>query len=322
MHIMTARIFFLLFQFLPFIFFAQDLQQVEDLRDDQDFFNQQIVIYQKWLDNTGLGTIMKVRELEVEEKQLTLYLESTFTDVAETQSAWVKAKEEFEQENPIKFEQQLFYKLANLMEVSQSIARLALYDTYDPYKKELFFRGIHFKNGQVQVDELNYKGKIEEIQVTINQKKLSVASFKKTFAKTEVFEKIIAFATPHFQRKTCKDRNPEIQIVENIEVLRFRATDLCREVLTDAANPLLGQILNTFGLDVNWVEREKLDILIAYEEITEGFKLTITIDGKYGSGLYNKVGRSGYYSMEGDFDAYLEAYANRFKELVRKAILE
>ena len=105
-----------------------------------------------------------------------------------------------------------------------------------------------------------------------------------------------------------------------MDVLRFRATDLCREVLTDAANPTLAKILNNFGLGVNWVKREKLDILIAYEELPKGFKLTITIDGKYGSGLYNQVGRGGYYSMEGDFDEYLENYADAFKELVREAI--
>ena len=325
MDTMRSKIFLFVFNFLPFAFFAQDFQQTQDLRQDLEYFNQQKDIYQKWLDNSGIGSVLKVKELDVQEKQLTLFLKFEYTNIDSIVQAWTTIKREFEKENSIRLEQQLFYKLANLMEVRQSLVRVAIFDTYDLRKEPLFLRGIYFDAGMVKVQESNPKSKIEEIQITLDQhtkrKKLSVASFKETFTKAYVFEKLTKFAEPHFQRKTCEGRKPEIRIIENVDVLRFRATDLCREVLTDAANPTLARILNNFGLGVNWVKREKLDILIAYEELPKGFKLTITIDGKYGSGLYNQVGRGGYYSMEGDFDEYLEDYADAFKELVREAIL-
>lgn len=326
MDTMLSRILCALFGLLPLVSFAQDTPPSQDLRQDQDFFNQQTKIYQKWLDNSGIGSVLKVRELDVEERELTLFLEFKYMDIDSIVRAWETVKKDFERANPITLEQQLFYKLANLMEVRQSLVRLAIFDTYDLRKEPLFLRGIYFEDGKVQVEVSNPKSSIEEIKITLDQytrkKKLSVQSFKETFSKAYVFEKIMQFAEPHFRRKTCDGRNPEVRLVENQEVLRFKALDLCREVLTDAANPLLAQLLNTVGFGLNWVKREKLDVLIAYEDLSNGFKLIITIDGKYGSGLYSQVGREGYYSMEGDFDEYLEDYADAFKELVRKAVLK
>ena len=208
MDTMRSKIFLFVFNFLPFAFFAQDFQQTQDLRQDLEYFNQQKDIYQKWLDNSGIGSVLKVKELDVQEKQLTLFLKFEYTNIDSIVQAWTTIKREFEKENSIRLEQQLFYKLANLMEVRQSLVRVAIFDTYDLRKEPLFLRGIYFDAGIVKVQESNPKSKIEEIQITLDQhtkrKKLSVASFKETFTKAYVFEKIAKFAESHFQRKTCE----------------------------------------------------------------------------------------------------------------------
>lgn len=306
--------------------FSSISAQPEGLAKDAGFFNQQKETYQRWLDHSGLGEVLHVEELKVEEERLSLYLGFPFSDIDSIVRSWEALKREFEMESPLSLEQQLFYKMVNLMEVRQSLADVQIYDTYDLRREPLFFRGIYFDEGRVKVEESNPRAKIREVKFSPHKlgekmKSMSVEEFNKRYSKEAVFDLIYQYARQHFEQKSCEGRYPEVRLLENDEVLRFEAIDLCREVLTDAANPLLAKFLNTFGLDYNWVKREKLDVTIAYKKSDTGFSLHITIDGKYGSGLYSQVGRGGYYSMEIDFDEYLEIYADRFKERLRQQVI-
>lgn len=110
-------------------------------------------------------------------------------------------------------------------------------------------------------------------------------------------------------------------MLESGDVLRFEITDLCREVLIDEANPLLCQILRTFGNDCNFVKRELLTFTIAHRTTAAGFNLHLEIDGKYGSGFYENVRRGGYLNMEIDFDDYLERYADQIKEEFKRVLI-
>ncbi|MBL7791605.1 MAG: hypothetical protein JNK77_04750 [Saprospiraceae bacterium] len=46
----------------------------EDLTSDADYFHQQAQVYQRWLDQNGVGRYMEVQELEVEPDRVTLFL--------------------------------------------------------------------------------------------------------------------------------------------------------------------------------------------------------------------------------------------------------
>ena len=310
-----------------FFAFTVTLAQPGGLIQDAGFFNQQKETYQRWLDHSGLGEVLHVEELKVEEDRLSLYLGFPYSDIDSIVRSWEVLKREFEMESPLSLEQQLFHKMVNLMEVRQSLADVQIYNTYDLRREPLFFRGIYFDEGRVKVEESNPRAKIREVKFAPHKlgekmKSMSVEEFNKRYSKDAVFDLIYQYARQHFEQKRCEGRYPEVLLLENDEVLRFEAIDLCREVLTDAANPLLAKFLNTIGLDYNWVKREKLDVTIAYQELDTGFSLHIAIDGKYGSGLYSQVGRGGYYSMEIDFDEYLEVYADLFKERLRNEILK
>lgn len=303
------------------------LLTAQDLRLDSDFFQKESKTYQKWLDNSGFGETIKVRELKVEEKHLTLFLEFHFEDLDSIVRSWELIKTEFEKNHPISFEQKLFYKFVHLMEIKQSAGRIGVFNTYDLLKEPLFFRGISFKDGKVHIDESNPRDEIRLVKFTPNnligsKNSMSEIEFKRQYTKEFVFDEICKFAQKHFTQKTCENRFPEFKVVDSDEVLRFRAFDLCRFVLTDSADPLLAKILNKLGYGVNWVKREKLDFLITYLELQDGFSLHIQIEGKYGSGLYSKVGRRGYISMDNEFDEYLEDYADQFKMLLKKEILK
>lgn len=168
------------------------------------------------------------------------------------------------------------------------------------------------------------KSKIREVNIKSDDfkdmKKMSVQAFQQKFDRKTVYEKIHSYAKQKYERKTCDQRNPKLRLLESEGVLRFEITDLCREVLTDEANPLLCKILRNFGYDCNWVKRELLIFTVIQRETPTGFQLHLEIDGKYGSGFYENVRRGGYLSMEIDFDDYLERYADQFKEEIRRLL--
>ena len=295
--------------------------QPEDLRQDTDFFNRQKETYQRWLGRSGLGNVLKVESIDVKEQRLSIYLGFPYDDIDSIVRTWEVLKREFEAERPITLEQQLFYKAVNLMEVRQSLVDVQIYDTYDLRKEPLFFRGIYFEDGQVKVEESNPKSKVKEVRISpanINgMKGLSEAQFRQAFSRESVYERVLGYARKRYGSTGCEQRSPKVRLLENETVLRFEVEDLCREVLTDEANPLLARILNSCcGQDYNWVKRELLSFLVTHRELPggQGFQLTIEVDGKYGSGIYEKVQRGGYLSMEVDFDDYLERYADSFRE--------
>lgn len=307
---------------IPFYLCAQKA----NLTTDEAFFDAQTSVYQQWLDNAGFGEILSVRELEIEEDNIVLFLEFPTENLDTIYSYWNTIKTKFERDNPITFEEQLFYKMTSIMDVAPEEGAIAIFDTYDLKKEEVFLRGIYFENGKVAVEYNNPKDARREVhfapgKLGIKDKEVNVAFFTQHYSKEKVYEKIYSFSKKHFEQKKCEQRYPEVRLLEKDENLHIEVIDLCREVLTDAANPILAQALNWMGGNYNWVKREKLNILITYEEEEDGFTLHINIDGRYGSGIYSSVGRSGYYSMEINFDEYLQDYADQFKEKIRQHII-
>ncbi|MDX1943595.1 MAG: hypothetical protein SFU99_23715 [Saprospiraceae bacterium] len=298
--------------------------QIEDLTKDSEFFEKQKIEYQRWLDHSGLGSTLKVHAIEVKPQQLSLYLAFPYQDIDSIMVAWRTLKSAFEKERPLTLEQELFYKMVHLMEVRQSLANVQIYDTYDLRKEPLFSRAIYFKNDSVNVDASNPKSKIREVNIKpddfSDMRRMSVQSFNQKFNRKMVYDKIHTYAKQKYERKTCDQRNPQLRLLESDGILRFEIIDLCREVLTDEANPLLCKILRKVGYDCNWVKRELLTFTVIQRETSTGFQLSIEIDGKYGSGFYENVRRGGYLSMEIDFDDYLERYADQFKEEIRRLL--
>ena len=61
---------FLFFFLFPLFLTAQ----IEDLTQDLTFFQERKALYQRWLDHSGLGQVLKVQDIKVEAEQLSLYL--------------------------------------------------------------------------------------------------------------------------------------------------------------------------------------------------------------------------------------------------------
>ena len=309
-----------IFALLPFMLFSQ----TEDLTQDEAFFKERAQLYQRWLDHAGFGTVLKVQEVTVKPARVSLYLAFHATDLDTINAAWTSLKESYERKGFVTLEQELFYKMINLLDVPQTMGDVQIYDTYDLALPVLFFRGIAFKDGSVKVDSSGDRSKIRDIAFRPadfrNMKSLQLQEFQQRFDRGVVYDKIIACARRRFEVKRCEDRNPRVVVLENGEVLRFEVTDLCREVLIDEANPTLCQLLQGVGYPCNWVKRELLIFTIKHQTTADGFQLKIELDGRYGSGMYSNVRRGGYMNMEIDFDEYLERYANIFREYLRTCI--
>lgn len=69
---------------LPTILIAQS----DNFLTDTTFFQNQTQLYQKWLDNSGLGKTLKVQTLGVYPDELALYLAFQYTATDSITEAW------------------------------------------------------------------------------------------------------------------------------------------------------------------------------------------------------------------------------------------
>jgi len=295
--------------------------QVEDLRKDTAFFDRQTATYQRWLDHSGFGEVLHVKDIDVKEQRLSLYLGFQFNDIDSIVRGWELLKTDFEAAHPITLEQQLFYKATSLLEVRQSRIDVQIYDTYDLRKEPLFFRAIYFEDGEVKVEASNPKSKIRELSFDSSDfpERGAKGDFQKDYDARRVFELIYGYATDKYGNPNCPDRKAKVVPLERSKrTLRFEVVDLCLEVIKDEG--VLCPILRQMGFKCNWAKRELLTFTITHIETTDGFQLNIMLYGKYGPALYENVRRGGYMNMEFDFDEELDRYADRFKEEIRTVI--
>jgi len=301
--------------------------QTDDLTHDRAFFFDQSKLYQRWLDQSGYGKTLRVRTIEIEPQQLALYLEFHYANADSVAAAWQKLKTDFERQSGGKtFEQELFFKMVQIMEIRQSVGNVQLYDNYNLRQEPCFVRAIYFKDERVRVDSSGCKAQKLDIKLTPNDfsgaKKPALSAFQKRFGQDSVFTKIHDYALRRYQKKVCDNRNPKVsppQIDGN--VLRFEVEDLCKEVLKDETNWTVCEWLKKLGKPCNWIKREKLTFTFAYQQTPDGFHLKCEVEGKVGSGFYDSVKRGGYLDMEIDFKGYFEDYARNLQYELKNAIL-
>lgn len=301
-------------------------QAQEDLTLHRDFFRQQALEYQRWLDETGLGTVLKVHLIEPRPQELPLYLGFRNQRIDSIVVAWRTLKSKFDAQQPNSLEAELFYRLTYLMEVPDSVANVQIYNTYDPAGTTLFFRGIFHNGAGIKVDSSGSKADASftlTLQDFRGLQKAKVEEQRARLSKPVIFQRIYKYAQQRYGRKNQPMRKPRLELRDSLETLRFEIKDLDREVLTDAEQPYWCQLIKKMGFaDCNWVRREMLAFKVTHKTLpTGGFRLGITIDGKVGSGYYDKIRDNAYKPMTTDFNDYLERYAERFRLELRNYLL-
>lgn len=127
--------------------------QSEDLTQDTMFFRSQKDSFQLWLEYSGIGDKLRAEALKVDDGRISLCLSFACPCPDSAAQAWQGLKEGFDEKHYISLEQQLFYKLANMMEVWQSETCLQISGDYEgPERSPHFFRGIYFRDGKLVVE--------------------------------------------------------------------------------------------------------------------------------------------------------------------------
>ncbi|MEZ4825007.1 MAG: hypothetical protein R3C61_01755 [Bacteroidia bacterium] len=315
------------------VFHFSTQAQVADFRAEMEYLHGQKDRYQRWLDHSGIGKILHVHDLAVEEKDVILYL--AFSRPGDTEyivNAWETLKSSFEQEHSLSLEQTLFYKWITLSDISpEANVGVYVYDTYTPGEPKLFGREIYFDSDSARVitEEYNPKSIVRKINITppsFTDKKVSETQIRKQMTKELVYEKIYNYASQQFKQQTCEQRFPEVKREYDKDVLRFKVIDLCRVVFENESQHSLCEIFRSLNLsDCNWMKREVLFFTITHEETYSGVRITVEIEGKYGSGFYgssyNNLNK-GFIDMENEFSGLLKDFADSFAMQLEKLLVE
>ncbi len=294
---------------LPVLFVSLPGAAQQDLRTDSVFFQQQVPVYQDWLNRSGFGQILKVQKLLVYEEYVVLNLGFRSNDLREMFASWKGLKEGFEEVSPVSLEEKLFYQAASVLELQDTMLAVGIYDTYNRFEVPTFKREILFIEGAVRVEEDNPKAAIEAIKLFPRDLQSgtlsSVAKFQQKLSREKVYDCIRAHLIDHFSGAGYGAEAPEIEILEERINLRLKVTNLRKEVLGQSN---LCSWLEALGLDCRWAKREQLTFLFTYEPTSGGIQLTGDISGKVGSGLYREVPRGSYRNLEPEFNDELQAY--------------
>jgi hypothetical protein len=304
---------------LPFFLLAQSERP---LSEDKAFFKEKRMDYQKWLDSSGIGKVLRTQTVyfpkpEVISLDLVFYTEN----VDSVAVLWQALKRDFQkQDRGLTLEEELFYKMLYFMEIKPTQGYVQIFDTYNPIKQVCFRRSIAFEKNKVYVDSAGCKSKYVEFTVEPNNlsnlRSASKIDFNKKPSKEIVFAKIKTYVEKRFNRKQEENRSPKVDwINETNTELVFRVQDLTKEVLIDETNPWWCSVLTPMCTSCqNCKKRELLDMRIGYSETPTGYRISLNIDAKFASGWYNEVKRGGYKNMELDYKRYVEEYATRFKK--------
>ena len=307
--------------------------QTEDLSTNLPFFRQTLPQYQRWLDATGLGRVLRVDSFQLKknngELELLLLLRTNDPDTAV--AMWKSINLSFPERggDTLALEAELFHTFARQMQIPPDRGNVQIYirDRRGMYIP-CFYVWIWSEDGvlktEVRYNECRYKTFDVTVKpVTVRQ----TAKGKKTeiprkVQPNEVFDEILRFAREQYEVTQCYDRFPRVEVdyqkTKN-STLEFTVTDLCRVVLSDEKKSSWCEILDTLGFPCNDARRERLVFSFTYIPNDTGYQLQCRLQGLFGSGVY-KPRISGYMDMEPDFDDYLSTYVNGFQNRLAKRL--
>ncbi|MFT4761604.1 MAG: hypothetical protein ACI9LN_003587 [Saprospiraceae bacterium] len=310
---------------LPGISFAQR----KDFSQDSAFFHKKTTNYQRWLEKTGLGKIIKTDFFRLKdsytELELHLLMETNSVDTAIAQ--WNQLEVDFMKNHGKSIQEELFNRFVHMMEIPPEQGNVQVYvkqanGEYIP----CFYVWVWREKGELITDKKFGDCKAMDFEVLVESTRTenivdgeSITTSKNLTA-TETFDFIEAYARERFEPERCDERFPKVvQEARTSSKLTFYIEDLCQEVLKDEGTSPWCWIKESLGIDCNDMRRERLTFTFRYDETDNGFKLECELDGKFGSGVY-RPRKSGYMDMEPDFEDYLEEYVLLFTNDLTRAL--
>ncbi|MEO0734473.1 MAG: hypothetical protein AAFZ52_16670 [Bacteroidota bacterium] len=290
---------YLLLLFLPLTGLAQT-----DLRTDQEFFRAELPAYQEWLDRTGPGAVLRVKDLTVRSRKLTLLLETKPEDETAAVSALNELRADFDSLNAVRLEERLFLKLLTTMEVAADRAEILLLNKPAAGKfPSLRLRIFH--DGEQIVAEGNFRNEVPH-QVTLPPFRLDttfrhrLATDADLAADPEVHFRInrglLDSLRAYFVPRLPEGFPPRL-VSESPGVM------LIRNVKAEVVEPGFLTFLDP---------HESLDFTVDHRFTPEGIELHLIVDGKIGSGLRPPRSSRGFRDMDPEYQTELETYVRTF----------
>lgn len=300
------------------------------LGDDADFFEKKARLYQRWLDVKGLGAMIEVEKVELakNDMELELFLLLRTSDPDMAASLWRALQKEMEEDGGL--EENLYNTFSRFMEIPPAQGNVQVYiqnegkTDYNP----CFYIWIWQEENEIQIKDRidNCKAQVLEIPVKLpaitsptQEAEIPIGAKGN---RADVFDRILQYARQRYEQEKegCEERSPEVEEtdINNEYVLTFVVSDLCREVLTDEQQSLWCDFVELWWGDCNDMRRERLEFTFYYTPTEDGYLLTGSLTGKFGSGVY-KPRISGYMDMEPDFeDDFLVPYVRRFQQSLKQ----
>lgn len=303
--------------------------QQDDLSQDTLFFENQEIEYQRWLDSTGLGTVLRLDTSRVLHGNLELFLCIDTDSILVAAMQWKQLEDTMRAAGFVDLKEELFRQFIHKMDIPAALGNIQirvcnqLNQTYHPQ----FYVGIWEENGALQ-DSVKippvpfYKSKTFTLNIPpVKVKKVSrrtSSSVHKIVAPSAVFNNILDFTQQQLLKPKCDNREPRIEMEDGPDdgnyQLKFTVTDLCKVVLIDEQKSIWCRILENLGGDCNDMRRERLTFTFTYTHLPggKGYELKCRIDGKFGIGPF-RPRAGGYMDMEPDFNDYLDSFTILFK---------
>lgn len=295
------------------------------LGNDFAFFQKKTQSYQAWLEAKGLGGYLNADSAVLKKNgyELEFFLSLRTHDPDSAAAMWQALVAGFPAENPSEtLQEALCRTFYRFMEIPPAQGNVQIYFPrqdnrgYNP----CFYVWLWQDGGQIREESrINYcKSQPFEISVRPPRVARTCAGAEASMIGREqarvVFDKILRYARQRYERKVCAERTPRVGEDEMTDFrLSFAVTDLCREVLTNERESLWCQMVQRVWGPCNDMRRERLEFTFFYNPSPDGYTLSVTLTGKFGSGVY--VPRiSGYTDMEPDFEEdFLKPYVKQFQ---------
>ena len=318
--------------------------QLQDFSNDMPFFQSKAVLYQRWLDTTGLGQALEVETVrfarnpvtdKTNTQELELYLLLRDTNPNKAIALWKSAEKNFLQSAGRPLKAELFQTFAHNMEIPPEQGNVQIYiNDSKGNKRSGFFIWVWYADGAIRDSVLSgskahsFEVAVPPVKITTKVAKGKTTTVTKVREANEVFDTIIAFARelyPHrkYEGSDCAGRHPVVVEEKRTDnQLVFAVTDLCREALKNSDLSTWCKVAKAIGWqkDCNDIKRERLVFTFDYiRNGTEGYRLQCNLVGKFGSGAY--VPRtSGYMDMDPDFLSFEKDYAIWFQNMLKSRL--
>ena len=252
-------------------------QERENLTTDTAFFKSQALPYQNWLDEIGIGHLLKVHEVTVKPAQyVNLYLRvvDKYGNHPEKQTAfaaqaWEDIRKAFNKRSNILFETQLLLEMGHLMQVELDQAVVHFFDTYHTDITSYVSYHIYLKGEKLIVDKEMEptRSTIHKFPIILNEMRYEnqpitedyeVIPSKPKMTINDYADRILRFCEEYYD---TKETNPNIynKLILDSKggVCRIVVAPLEKELIKEA-ELLICDWLNGLGFNCSTVKQERL----------------------------------------------------------------